>query len=485
MKAEGLRQAREAASLLKDTGDDRRYLAAMLAVNEAALQCGDYLDSIEASQEAQAVLVRLGDKPGQVTVLLGLCGSYFKQEMYLKGVDTANEIISICQEIGDKKQEAQAWFLKAQLKRAKSAEGGLQWPPKKGLKQDDLEEMRKAAQTSVDLFAAVDDAQGEAGARFELCHVHLAKEELDQGQKEIRLSQQKFSQAGDSLGECISLIIGGQVQSAIGEKELATSTMERALELAQDRDPKQPFLERVCKDWIRKLTSKEESKSQTKSLETSGNAGTEEGGITAATYAQCIHRAIMCGDNNGEHFFEHPMQTYGLEAILGARFPFFRNRPPEGTADPLVVIEAWKKPPTKPKVIPPKGAGGGAQQITPTELNLKKPRLPPMALPPEKPTPAASRVQGTDLLGGRLPEVPEDVHSDMVALASKGEIPVTRPEDRAVFITKRPTFYGDPIFRDALRFGYIHPTANQVPRGRKWKSVRAGAFKLIAVAAAA
>merc|ERR1711924_100578 len=138
-----------------------------------------------------------------------------------------------------------------------------------------------------------------------------------------------------------------------------------------------------------------------------------------------------------------------------------------------------------PKIKPVAGgkSTSAAQQITPTEFNLKKPRLPPLATPQPKPQPAANRTQGNDLLGGRLPEVPEDVHNDMVALAQKGEIPVIKPEDRAVFITKKPTFYGDPIFRDALRFGYIHPTANQHPRVMKWKSVRAGAYKLVAVAA--
>jgi hypothetical protein len=108
-----------------------------------------------------------------------------------------------------------------------------------------------------------------------------------------------------------------------------------------------------------------------------------------------------------------------------------------------------------------------------------------MAVPPPKPQSASARVTGGDILGGRIPEVPEELHTDMVALAAKGEIPITKPEDRAVYVTKRPSFYGDPIFRDALRFGYIHPTHATAPRGMKWRSVRAGAVKLIPTGAIA
>jgi len=488
--SEGVRQSQEAAAILKDAGDDRRYIAALLATAESAMQSGALCEAIDASQDALQELEKLGDKSGQVTVLLSLVGLYFKQDMFAVGIDTAQNVISISKDTGDKKHEAQAWFMTAQLKRAKSAAGGLQWPPKQGLIQEELEDMQKAAQTAVDLFAELGDDEGEAGSRFELCHAYLAKSDTQAGTREIQISQKKFRMVGDITGECIALIIGAQVQSAQNEKELAMNTMEKALGLAQEKE--QPFLERVCKEWIKKLEppkriEKGKDAPAGSVLGFGSTPESEGGGISSAVYAQCIHRCLMGGDIMGEHFFENPSQTSALEGALGIRFPFYRNRPPPGQEfDHQACVQAWQRPPDAPKVklIATSGkAAGAVQKATGANLNLKKPRLPPMATPPAKPQAASARAQGGDVLGGRLPEVPEDVHNDMVALAAKGEIPVTKPEDRAVYITKRPTFYGDPIFRDALRFGYIHPTANQVPRGMKWKSVRAGAFKLLPAAA--
>merc|ERR1719498_1631942 len=216
------------------------------------MKTGDFCGAIDANEDALQVFERLGDKSGQVTVLLSLCGLYFKQDMFIKGIDIANNVISICKDTGDKKHEAQAWFVSAQLKRAKSASGGLQWPPKQGLNDDDLEEMQKAAQNSVDLFEEIGDEEGEAGARFELCHAFLAKDDIERGRKEIQLAQKKYQQIGDNTGESISTIINAQVQFHAGEKDLSLSTIEKALVLAQEAEPKQPFLERVCKEWINK-----------------------------------------------------------------------------------------------------------------------------------------------------------------------------------------------------------------------------------------
>merc|ERR1719424_2578638 len=143
-KAEGVRQAQECSSLLKDSGDDRRYIAALLATSESAFQSGDFCLASETSQDALVVLEKLDDKRGQASVLLSLGALYFKQDMHVKGIDVANAVISLAKDIGNKKFEAQAWFLSAQLKRAKVASGGLQWPPKQGLTPEELEDMQNS-----------------------------------------------------------------------------------------------------------------------------------------------------------------------------------------------------------------------------------------------------------------------------------------------------------------------------------------------------
>merc|ERR1712106_459247 len=286
-------------------------------------------------------------------------------------------------------------------------------------------------------------------------------------------------------GECIATIIAAQVQFANDEKDVALSSIHKALDMSKELS--QQFLERICKEWVNKISPPVKEK-DTKASEKAPNDALHDdrGGISAHTYGQCIHRSLLYGESHGEHFFDNPVQANLLEQMIGIKFPFFRSRPPPGKEwDMEATAAAWQNPPTKPIVKVNAGAktagGGAAAEKT---IDLKKPRLPPMAVPQSKIQPATARAQGNDLLGGRLPDVPEEVHNDMVELASKGDIPVPKPQDREVYMTRRPSFYGDPVFKDALRFGYIHPTAACGPRGMKWKSVRAGACKLISVWAA-
>jgi len=65
-----------------------------------------------------------------------------------------------------------------------------------------------------------------------------------------------------------------------------------------------------------------------------------------------------------------------------------------------------------------------------------------------------------------------------VAPATSGEIPKTTPDTRQKYMNKRPTFYGEPKFRDAVKMGYIHPDV-PMPKGLKWRKVTMG-YKLVA-----
>jgi hypothetical protein len=388
----------------------------------------------------------------------------------------------LCKDVGDAKSAAQAVFLSAQMKRAKLSEGSAAWPPPKGIDVSDLADMKKTAEEAVALFSDIRDMEGEAGARFELAHAHLAGGQLSQGNQEVTKSMKLFAAQGDNVGECLSTIVAAQVKKEMGDKDAPEDLIMKALQLAQDSA--NDYLEKVCKQFIAVLESEKPKGPEKVDMDASGKVANSFGGgsqglISPEMYTMCIHRAINIGETHGEHLFDSPTTNYGLEVMLGIKFPWIRNRPPPGKEfDIEAAKEAWKKPPTKPVI---KAKGGGAKGAEPKVKSSlggvsRKPRLAPMATPPTKDGPA--KAVGSDMLGGRMEGVPEEVHDDMVALASSGDIPVTRLQDRAANITSRPTFYGDPIYRDALRFGYIHPTS-AAPRGFKWKSVRAGAFKLV------
>lgn len=476
-KAEGVRVAQDAAELLK--GDDNRYAAALLAVTDSAVQASDYEEAIIASKQALTVFEKVGNKAMQADVLINLCNYYLKMDKFDTGIEDSEKTARLCKDIGDAKNQAQAVFLSAQMKRAKLGAGSAAWPPPRGIDSGDLADLHTTAEEAVSLFKDLANDEGEAGARFELAHALLAKGELVKGNDEVSRAMKLFAALGDNLGECISCIVAAQVKKQMGSKDSAQKLIDKALQLAQDSA--NVYLEKVCKQFIHVMESERPKDNTTKPEATQVSTG-GGGTISPEMYMMCIHRAMNIGETHGEHLFDAPNDITGLEAALGIKFPWLRNRPAQGKEfDAVACAEAFTKPPTKPKITQ---KGGGAKAAAEPKIKSslggvsKKPRLPPMAIPTAKDGPA--KAVGSDILGGRMEGVPEEVHEDMVALATDGDIPATRIVDRAANVTKRPTFYGDPIFRDALRFGYIHPTSS-APRGMKWKSVRAGAFKLVSV----
>jgi len=98
---------------------------------------------------------------------------------------------------------------------------------------------------------------------------------------------------------------------------------------------------------------------------------------------------------------------------------------------------------------------------------------------PARPAPSVvtPTVIGADMLGGRTWDCPESVHTAMLDKATRGEIPLSKPEQRMKNMNKRPTFYGAAEWRDAVKLGYIHPDMNP-PRGMKWRKVTMG-WKLL------
>merc|ERR1711920_303308 len=88
-----------------------------------------------------------------------------------------------------------------------------------------------------------------------------------------------------------------------------------------------------------------------------------------------------------------------------------------------------------------------------------------------------SIIGGEDVLGGRNLDCPDEFHKEMVALAQRGEIPITKPMQRENYSRRRPTFHGSPQWRQASMMGYIHPDI-PAPTGTKWKKVAFG-WKLV------
>jgi hypothetical protein len=162
---------------------------------------------------------------------------------------------------------------------------------------------------------------------------------------------------------------------------------------------------------------------------------------------------------------------------LGINMPFIRKyegRPAQDAPDFV--------PPPKPQT----GAPAPPAESNPGPLGnwpgLQKEELPtpqkrqlgPVLL---RDPPAES--DGDDALGGRMWEAPEEVHEEMLAKLNAREIPPTTVAQRRSYMRSRPTFYGPQDFKQAVKFGYLHPRL-AAPKGMKWKELTAG-WKLILV----
>lgn len=167
---------------------------------------------------------------------------------------------------------------------------------------------------------------------------------------------------------------------------------------------------------------------------------------------------------------------------LGIHIPFLPKVPGAG---PGMAPKPIKPPPQprgdkkreepKPEPTPDAGDGGGAPAEE--KKGPEAAELPPEAAPKKKPVKFEEQIKpdfiGNDMLGGKHKDVPMELHAEMVMLAQRGDIAATTPVVRMQNINKRPTFYGPPEWKEAVKYGYLHPK-HSAPRGYKWKDLKVG-----------
>lgn len=88
-------------------------------------------------------------------------------------------------------------------------------------------------------------------------------------------------------------------------------------------------------------------------------------------------------------------------------------------------------------------------------------------------------IVGGDKLGGRAWDCPEALHETMLEKARRGEIPLTNVGSRDKLVSKKPTYHGPAEWKEAVKYGYIHPDL-VAPSGMKWRKVSVG-WKLLPV----
>jgi len=134
-------------------------------------------------------------------------------------------------------------------------------------------------------------------------------------------------------------------------------------------------------------------------------------------------------------------------------------------------------PPGAPVGVPPPRAASPAPRQAPPSprpaATAPKPAAKQGARSSYRAPKQTQAVSNADGLGGRAEDCPEALHEQMLGMLSHGDISSTSLQQRAVLTKKRRTFHGPPAFREAVKWGYLHPSL-PAPRGMRWREVVSG-----------
>lgn len=492
---EAFEMSMQSVALLRNTEDKQRLAAVLLMAADMAVPAGEIEEGLKCAKEALSLFEKFDASAGKTTALCAVAKAYMADKRWAHAVNSADEAMEAAKDSG-KLDQATACFLGTTIRRQKAGHGTESWPPKRGIPEEDLTEFHECAEKSVQLYKDVEDDLGEAAARFELAYSHLAHGDQKKAVDELQMALNKFQFASEKVGEGNTMYTMAQVKMAMGDKSGAIKYMNQSIDILKELDLGNAvkIAEKILADMEKPPRVFEESatklllKKPEGKIQVNTGAGSE-GGISASLYSSLIWRSMMIGKSHGEHIFEHPQQVIMLQSMIGIKFPFWRGQ--KGDEHPNIAPSEKEKASGRKKVKKAEGEDVGEIDLTRATSFMRavdfqaqvKKVTSEFEKEEVKPPPGGS-VVGDDLLGGRAFDCPEELHEEMLGLAASNDIPVTTPAQRKENLEKRPTFYGTPALREAVRWGYVHPSM-KAPYGLVWKQVRPGAYKLKPIAGAA
>mmetsp|Transcript_47809 Transcript_47809/g.138215 ORF Transcript_47809/g.138215 Transcript_47809/m.138215 type:complete len:668 (+) Transcript_47809:78-2081(+) len=316
---------------------------------------------------------------------------------------------------------------------------------------------------AVGIFTEMDDLPSAALSRVELAQAMLVAGNVGEGLGEATSAKDFFESLGNQAGEAIALLTMAEgLQMQGGQTEAAYACAKRAQELFTKAGGAGEGT-KAAGEMLDVLEGELRQKRETGSwgaIDHGTFTGEDKGfgGISRSTYTRLFAQTMYMPDRPYEVMLDAPL-IQGMEAVMAS-----------------MARQATQKP----KAAPARARGGGGEGGRDAPTRGEGQQLRPVPLKePERLVPPVVRdtVIGSDQLGGRSWDCPEDVHLRMLELAARGAIPVTKPEQRGKNMNKRPTFYGAPEWKDAVKMGYIHPDV-PAPRGMKWRKVTMG-WKLL------
>lgn len=316
---------------------------------------------------------------------------------------------------------------------------------------------------AVGIFQELGDESSAALARIELAQAHIASGSAAEGMGLAQTSRDYFESLEDKAGEGIAMLTladglhqSGEVETAYGAAKQAQEKFNAVGGAGEGSKAASELL-----DLLEAEMRQKREKGQWGAIDAGTFTGDFQGfgGISRAIYTKLFAQTLHLPDRPYEVMLDAPM-FQSMDSIM-ASLARQNLQPPKEKAT-RVRSEGGSR---KSAEAPSRPDGQTLRQVPLKEVARA---APPVVTP---------IVHGTDMLGGRTWDCPESVHSRMVEMATRGDIPITKPEQRSKLINKRPTFYGSAEWRDAVKLGYIHPDINP-PRGLKWRKVTMG-WKLV------
>jgi len=324
-----------------------------------------------------------------------------------------------------------------------------------------------------------EDMQSAGLARLELATLNSESEDYSQALTEAGAARTIFESSEDLAGEAVSLLVISELMALMSNSEEALNTARRALKLFKECEAGGDG-SKAAAEIIEKLSPK---KSFTASWRTDtptwGPAETNlalpprpdpaQGGVPVSMYKLLYNNSIKSSGNaESETAFDGQGLMY-MGISLGTNFPFLRVAP-----DGSFGRQLQAPPPNRGAPGRSAGAAAAAARVDlEPQFALPKPEE-----PEEPPEPKALvEIVGKDILGGRLWDTDPQLHEEMVAMAARGEVPLSSTSVRKNNMLRKPTFHGPAQWKDAVKNGYLHPSAN-APSGMKWRNMNPG-WKLV------
>jgi len=213
-----------------------------------------------------------------------------------------------------------------------------------------------------------------------------------------------------------------------------------------------------------------------------------------ALFTMALKQAPSHDDQGGNIFDTHHLKY--MQNTLGTVIPFLDcpaswapkrqlytigSGTGEGTAGGGGGGGGYGSPPGAPVGVPqqaPRAPSPAPRQSPPSPKTAAAAAPRPVAKQAARssyraPKQTARQVSDADALGGMAEDCPEDLHSRMLGMLAQGEIASTSLQQRTDNTKRRRTFHGPPAFREAVKWGYLHPSLPP-PRGMRWREVVSG-----------